>query len=133
MGGGLAVDRRPSSPTAYVVLTIGTTVAVAGPSTWYVALAPVTGLELRDGRLQWTWPAGCTEVVISWRSDAPPEHASDPAAVSRKLTNTRYQIDGGVVLPVQRPLYVAVFTCTRRAGTLVMACEAPDGARFAQL
>ena len=132
MGAGLAVDRRPSSPTAYVVLTIGTTVAVAGASTWYVALEPVTELDQRGGLLQWTWPAGCTEVVLSWRPDAPPEHANDPAAVSRKLTNTRYQIDGGVVLPTQRPLHVAVFTCTRMDGTLVTACEAPDGARFAQ-
>ncbi|HST86007.1 MAG TPA: hypothetical protein VLL08_29985 [Kineosporiaceae bacterium] len=129
MGPGLAVDPRPSSSTAYVVLTIDE-VAVIGASTWFIALPPVSGLRQDEGRLRWDWPAGCTEVVVSCRSDAPPERADDPAATSRKVTNTRYQIDDGFGLPPQRPLHVAVFTCSRSDGALVTASEAGPSARL---
>ena len=58
---------------------------------------------------------------MAWRADAPPEAAGDPAADSRKVTNTRYKLDGGFALPAERPLHVAVFTCTRMGGTLAVA------------
>ena len=131
MGPGLAVDRRPDSTTGYVVLTVDR-VTVVGASTWYVSLTPVSGLHRADGRLLWDWPPGCTEVVVAWRSDAAPERADDPAATSRKVTNTRYQIDGGFVLPNEKPLQVAVFAATRVGGALVTAPEAPAGARLVQ-
>jgi hypothetical protein len=70
-------------------------------------------------------------VVITWRTDAPPESADDPAAVRRKLTNTRYQIVGGVDLSAEPPLFVAIFSCTRLSGSLVTASEAPAAARLA--
>ena len=47
--------------------------------------------------------------------------ASDPAAGSRKVTNTRYTLDGGFALPAERPLHVAVFACTRIGGSLAVA------------
>lgn len=130
MGPGLAVDRRPTSPTAYVVFTVDE-VAVAGASTWYIDLPPVSELRHDGEWLQWDWPNGCTEVVVTWRTDAAPERADDPAAAHRKVTNSRYQIDGGFGLPQESPLYVAVFTCTRLSGALVTASEAPDSARLA--
>ncbi len=130
MGPGLAVGPRPQFPTAYVVFTIDR-VTVAGASTWYVTLPPVTGLRREHDRLQWDWPAGCTEVVVVWRADAPPGSADDPAAVRRKLTNTRYQIAEGFDLPSEGPLFVAVFSCTRLGGALVTAAEAPASARLA--
>ena len=120
MGPGLAVDRRPAAPTRYVALTIDGA-AVAGAAAWYLELPPVTGLRAADGLLQWDWPPGCTEVMVVWRADAPPEGAGDPAAGSRKVTNTRYTIDGGFALPPERPLHVAVFACTRMGGTLAVA------------
>jgi hypothetical protein len=133
MGPGLAVDSRPPSPTAYLVLAIDPSgqVAVAGASAWYVRLPPVCGLHRADGRLRWDWPSGCTEVVVAWRADAPPERADDPAAVSRKVTNTRYQIDQGFPIPTETPLHIAVFTATRLGGALVTGPEAPPAARLA--
>jgi hypothetical protein len=72
--------------------------------------------------LQWEWPAGCTEAMAVWRTDAAPEGSGDPAALgSRKLTNTRYTIDGGLALPPERPLFLSVFACTRMGGTLAVA------------
>ena len=90
----------------------------------------MTRLRQEDGRLRWDWPPGCTEVVVTWRSEAPPASASDAAGTSRKLTNTRYQIDDGFILPAETPLFVAVFTCTRLNGTLLTASETPAGARI---
>ena len=120
MGPGLAVDRRPSGPTRYVALTVDG-VAVAGAAAWYLELPLVTALRVAGDRLQWDWPAGRTEVMVVWRADAPPEAASDPAAGSRKVTNTRYTLDGGFALPAERPLHVAVFACTRIGGSLAVA------------
>ncbi|GIJ73991.1 hypothetical protein [Virgisporangium ochraceum] len=120
MGPGLAVDRRPAAPTRYVALTVDGS-AVAGAAAWYLELPPVTDLREADGRLQWEWPPGCTEVMVVWRSDGSPEGAGDPAAESRKVTNTRYTLDGGVALPADRPVHVMVFACTRMGGTLAVA------------
>jgi hypothetical protein len=45
------------------------------------------------------------------------------------VTNTRYQIDGGVPLPHDRPLHVAVYACLRVDGRLVVASTAAPSAR----
>lgn len=131
MSPGLAVDVRPAQvPTTYVVLTADAATAVAGASATYVEPAPVSGLRLEDGRLRWEWPSGCTEALLAWRGDEPPQHARDPQATGRKTTNTRYELDGGVEVPDQRPLHVAVFTAVRVSGTLHAAVDAPPGARL---
>jgi hypothetical protein len=122
MGPGLAVDRRPAGPTRYLALTVDSTGAsVGGATAWYLELPPVTALRATDGLLQWDWPAGCTEVMVVWRADAPPEGAGDPAAESRKVTNTRYTLDGGFRLPAERPVHVVAFACTRMGGILAVA------------
>ncbi len=136
MGPGLAVDERPAaSYVGYVVLTTadppGAGVAFAGAFAAYIDLPPVSGLHVADGRLRWDWPPGCTEVLLAWRSDGPPAHPFDLAAQTRKVTNTRYEIDGGAALPPERPLHLAVFAATRVRGPLQFACEAPAVARLA--
>lgn len=129
MGPGLAVDARPSTPICeYVVLTEDGPV-VAGASAAYVELPAVDDLQVTDGRLRWTWPPACTEVVVLYRADAPPVGSEDPQATRRKLTNTRYEIDGGLALP-DSPVHVAVFSCVRRGSRLFVATEAPSTARI---
>jgi hypothetical protein len=79
-------------------------------------------LRLEAGKLRWTWPYGCTEAVVAWSSDGPPAPSDAGGAGSRKVTNTRYDIEHGAPLPDDRPLHVAVFVCTRDgAGRLVVA------------
>ena len=130
MGPGLAMDRRPSAPYAlYVAFTVDGAV-VAGAAAAYVDVPPVTGLHLQDDRLRWQWPPGCTEVLVTWRGDEPPQHAHEPQGTTRKITNTRYEIDGGAPLPPERPLHVAVFPATRVRGTLHPVNDAPAGARL---
>ncbi|MGC5248366.1 hypothetical protein ACPXB3_15760 [Gordonia sp. DT219] len=81
-------------------------------------LPAITDVVVTGGRIRFTWPDGITEAVIVIRSDAPPEHPADPAAFAKKITNTRYDIDGGFPVPgtVARPGHVAVAAC-RRDGT----------------
>ncbi|MCK9897407.1 hypothetical protein MXD60_22915, partial [Frankia sp. AgB32] len=103
--------------------------AVGGTRNAADALAPPTGLCWVEGRLRWTWPAGCTEMMVVRRGNGPPTGADDPQAQAQKVTNTRYEIDGGVALPSSRPVHVALFCCARPGGALVVATSA--GARLA--
>jgi len=103
-------------------------VSAAAPASAADALAPPSGLTWAQGVLRWTWPAGCTEMMVVCRADAPPEGTADPRAQARKVTNTRYEIDGGATVPPQRPLHVALFACVRLDGRLAVATSA--GARL---
>ena len=69
------------------------------------------------------WPDGVTEAMVVVRGDRPPEAPDDPDATAWKITNMRYQLDGGLVLPksVALPCHVAVASCRRKGGTLVVA------------
>ena len=75
------------------------------------------------GALEFEWPAGITEAMVVVRADHPPAAPDDPAAASWKITNMRYQLDGGLVLPasVALPCHVAVASCRRDGGALVVA------------
>ena len=66
-----------------------------------------------DGRVEatWTWPEGTTEVFVAWDRTPPTSATSAPGG--RKITNTRYQIDGGAALDGVPPgAHIAVFTGT---------------------
>jgi hypothetical protein len=94
------------------------------------SLDPARDLAVVGGMLRWAWPDGCTEMFVVWRPDAPPIAANDPAARTRKVTNARYDVDGGLALPPDRPLHVAIFGCLRDpAGHLVVASVAAPSAR----
>jgi serine/threonine-protein kinase len=75
------------------------------------------------GALVFDWPSGVTEAMVVVRGDGPPSAPDDPAAASWKITNMRYQLDGGLVLPssLSRPCHVAVASCRRDGGALVVA------------
>ena len=76
-----------------------------------------------SGTLEFEWPRGITEAMVVVRQDRPPTAPDDPGATAWKITNMRYQIDGGLLLPasVDRPCHVAVASCRRDNGTLVVA------------
>ncbi|TCJ36363.1 hypothetical protein [Parafrankia sp. BMG5.11] len=92
-----------------------------GPHTAADDVGPVPDLRMVDGRLCWTWPVGCTEMMVTARADLPPAGAQELGSTTRKVTNTRYDIDGGFLLPAVRPLHVALFACVRVRGELVVA------------
>ncbi|MGW5110195.1 Ig-like domain repeat protein [Nocardia sp. NPDC004123] len=87
-------------------------------------------LAEQRGLLVFEWPIGITEVMVVARPDAPPVDPEDPRARRWKVTNMRYEIDGGVRIPseIPRPCHVAVASCRRDAtGTLTVAAGfAPD-------
>ncbi len=87
-------------------------------------IPPVLGLAATGPRtLVFEWPDGVTEAMVVVRRDHPPDSPGDPAATSWKITNMRYQLDGGLVLPpsVDLPCHVAVAACRRERGALVVA------------
>ncbi|MGC5027669.1 hypothetical protein ACLQ3K_23200 [Tsukamurella sp. DT100] len=93
----------------------------------------IANVALTDGRLTFDWPPEVTEVYVSSRVGGPPRSPVDPTARSWKVTNTRYQIDGGAVLPgdLPRPAHLAVAACRRGPdGALLLA---PDFAASAHL
>ena len=83
------------------------------------------------GALVFDWPDGVTEAMVVVRGDRPPEAPDDPDATAWKITNMRYQLDGGLVLPksVALPCHVAVASCRRKGGTLVVAPDFGASAR----
>ena len=93
----------------------------------------VQHLTATAGALAFVWPPGITEAMVVVRQDRPPETPADPAATAWKITNTRYQLDGGLQLPssVARPCHVAVASCRREGGTLVVAPAFDPTARAA--
>src|SRR5690606_18679671 len=93
----------------------------------------VAGLAEHDGLLVFDWPAGITEVMVVVRADRPPLTHDEPGARAWKVTNMRYQIDGGVAIPaeVPRPCHVAVASCRREPdGRLRVAPGVAPAARM---
>ncbi|MBW0119647.1 hypothetical protein, partial [Pseudonocardia abyssalis] len=76
-----------------------------------------------SGTLAFEWPPGITEAMVVVRADRLPETPDDPAATAWKITNMRYELDGGLRLPssVPLPCHVAVASCRRVDGGLVVA------------
>jgi hypothetical protein len=116
---GCAVDAAPRAGVAEYRLLDGTTEVARAT---FVVLAPITDLRLADDRLLFTWPPGCTEVLVEFGVDA--------FDGSRKVTNTRYAIDEGVPLSEPRPTEVAVRPCIRQDGALLAASGVSRSARL---
>ncbi|MVU76779.1 hypothetical protein GPX89_05895 [Nocardia sp. ET3-3] len=96
-------------------------------------LPTVRGLAEHGGLLVFVWPTGITEVMVVARPDAPPVDPEDPHARRWKVTNMRYEIEGGVRIPAEipRPCHVAVASCRREpSGTLTVAAGFAPGARI---
>ncbi|MFE3793066.1 fibronectin type III domain-containing protein [Nocardia tengchongensis] len=109
----------------------GGTSAAADPEP--SGLPTVRALSERDGLLVFDWPTGITEVMVVARSDAPPVDPEDPRAQRWKVTNMRYEIEGGVRIPAEipRPCHVAVASCRREpSGTLTVAAGFGAAARI---
>ncbi|WP_067702810.1 hypothetical protein [Nocardia jejuensis] len=121
---GRASDMRRSDGDARAEVSAPSDVPDLG------GMPTVSGLVARGGLLTFVWPSGITEVMLVARADAPPTGSEDARARKWKVTNSRYQIDGGVRVPadLDRPCHLAVASCRREAsGTLVVAAGfAPD-------
>ncbi len=125
------VDRHVELGATYEYTVEVEGVAASARSVTVTPKPAVSELVVRrreDGRVEatWTWPPGTTEVFVAWGQQPPTS-----AAVGRKVTNTRYEIDGGAVLDgVPAGAHIAVFTGTRSAsGNVEWSVEAPPSAR----
>ncbi|GAB2550253.1 Ig-like domain repeat protein [Nocardia heshunensis] len=93
----------------------------------------VRGLTEQRGLLVFEWPTGITEVMVVARPDAPPVDPHDPHARRWKVTNMRYEIEGGVRIPpeIPRPCHIAIASCRRdTGGSLTVATGFAAAARI---
>ncbi|MFX0576668.1 Ig-like domain repeat protein [Nocardia nepalensis] len=93
----------------------------------------VSELAEQAGMLVFTWPMGVTEVMAVVRPDQPPITPDDPQARAWKVTNMRYEIDGGVRIPpdIPRPCHIAIASCRREPnGKLTVAVGFAPTARI---
>lgn len=93
---------------------------------------PISAVRVEGDTIRFEWPDGVTEAMVVIRTDAAPSDPADPRATASKVTNTRYQIDGGVPMStnIPRPCHVAVASCRRTpAGALVVASAFGRSAR----
>src|SRR5690606_23847843 len=124
--GDRLTDPRAGGPRWYVPVTVGADGALVGHALGHPGLAPVTDLHVADvdgGLLvTWTWPDGCTEAQVSWDGPGGPGQA--------KVTNMKYDIDGGYRLAAPAPgtYEVAVVPGSRLGRELVWAPR-PDPVR----
>ena len=113
------MDALAGGPRWYLPVTVAGDDAVAGVATGHPGLPPVTDLEVGDGDghvlVRWTWPAGCTEARVSWRG---PDGSGEV-----KVTNMKYEIDGGYRLVAGSPgsYEIAVVPGARLGRELVWA------------
>ncbi|WP_405491967.1 Ig-like domain repeat protein [Nocardia sp. NBC_00511] len=124
-------DGNPERPpvTATPETAVANSAADARPS----GMPPVHGMGEQAGLLTFDWPVGITEVMVVARADAPPVDPEDPQARRWKITNMRYEIDGGVRIPgeLPRPCHLAVASCRRdAAGVLTVAAGFGPDARL---
>jgi hypothetical protein len=103
---------------------------IARPATATTAAAvdAVAAARDADGRLRvtWRWPSGVTEAYVAF--DARPPGAA--GGEGRKVTNMRYELDGGALLDdVPAGAHVAVFAGRRDAAGVLQWGAALDRSR----
>ncbi|WP_068745690.1 hypothetical protein [Tsukamurella pseudospumae] len=128
-----AAPRAEAAPPVPVTPAPATRAPSGPPAAPPADFPAVTNVAMTSGRLTFDWPPEVTEVYVAARVAGPPRSPTDPTARSWKVTNTRYQIDGGAALPADlaRPAHLAVAACRRGPdGTLFLA---PDFAESAHV
>jgi hypothetical protein len=113
------LDALDGGPRWYVPATVEGDRVLVGHALGHPGLAPVTDIEV-DGAgdhllVRWAWPPGCTEAQLSWQGPA--------GAGQVKVTNMKYEIDGGYRLPAPSPgaYRIAVVPGARLGRELVWA------------
>jgi len=91
-------------------------------------IAAIAAAREGDGRLRvtWQWPEGITEAYVAY-DQSPPAGASAPG---RKVTNMRYELDGGALLDgVPSGAHLAVLAGRRDAAGVLQWSEPQPRAR----
>lgn len=132
----VAVDPAPPPGLSfYLPVTLAGDHATIGSVHRYAAIADVSGLQVEDfgsyALLRWSWPAGCSQVVLAFGSATFPVAPDDPRATCRRITRAEYDRNGGFHLdnPDQAPHFFAVFAVGQVEGEPAFAPGISPGAR----
>jgi hypothetical protein len=120
--GPVAADDLAGGARWYVPVGVAGEHAVVGTAIGHPGLADVAGVQVTDGDghllVRWDWPPGCTEVRVSWQG---------PATGQVKVTNMKYEIDGGYRLPASAPgTYAITVVPGARLGRDLIWAPPPD-------
>ncbi len=134
--GGAFSDVADGPPRWYQLASVFGAQAVLGEVVEHPGFGDLSDLRVDlDGGvgavLRWQWPAGCTEVMVAWRVGQPPTSIADPAASTKKVTNTSYDIAGGwhlAELP-RGEVHFLVRPAARASGRIFTMPGSPDSAR----
>lgn len=128
------VDQAANGSVWYRPVTISGDKVAVGAILGHQAVRPVSGLRVAEDSgarvtITFEMPHGITESFVAWRRDRFPASATEPVSAnvggSRRLTNTKLQIEGGLTIDAPRDgrgLFVSVYPGTRTpAGALEAA------------
>ena len=115
-GNNYATDSEPQHGIYfYTAITIENDLAVIGKThklNFVEDVSTVRGNYLGSHiQLKWKWPAGCKEVLVSWRHDVYPTSAEDINANQKKIPIHTYELEGGFNLkePERRKYLFRIF------------------------
>jgi len=99
-GNNYATDSEPQHGIYfYTAITIENDLAVIGKThklNFVEDVSTVRGNYFGSHiQLKWKWPAGCKEVLVSWRHDVYPTSAEDINANQKKIPVHTYELEGG--------------------------------------
>lgn len=132
---GVCTADNPGRPVWLIAAAQFQTQAVVGEAAIHPGLGEVKELRAaaEQGALavRWQWPLGCTESFVVVRAGTPPVGVDDPAAICSKVTNTKYDIAGGWLLPnpAAGRLHVLVRPFRRVDNDIIALPGAPASAR----
>ncbi len=129
-----ASDRTGGGVRWYVPVTVVGAQGVVGEPIRHTGLGDVVDVvaedDVDDIVLRWTWPPGCTEVLVLWSLQGSPAGAEDPQAQQAKVTNMAYELKQGWRLPKAEPgtYYFQVVPGAREGSALVWSAPGPRSA-----
>jgi hypothetical protein len=133
--GPVPADDLAGGARWYVPVGVAGEHAVVGTAIGHPGLAAMTGVHVTagDGHLlvRWDWPAGCTEARVSWQGPATGRRGPNAEAGEAKVTNMKYEIDGGYRLPASGSgTYAITVVPGARLGRDLIWGPAPEPVRY---
>lgn len=128
------VDEKAGGLVTYTPVTVDGSQAVAGPSVVHLPVPPPRNAHVTDTgtelAVKFSLPPGVTEALIVGRRDAMPSGPDDPDAETWKMTNTKLELNGGLLVPAPADGAAWYFSIHSLARDGSKALVAPTGVQL---